>query len=105
MSDTKQTQEAPVLSGRQRQYLRGLAHEFKPVVQVGDKGVTAAVVEAVDQALLQHELIKVRMREPEDKKGMAQALADGTHAVLCGVVGHTVILYRPHPEEPKIKLP
>jgi RNA-binding protein YhbY len=54
--------------------------------------------------LLDHELIKVQMREPEDKKAMARHLAEATSAALCGLLGHTVILYRPHPETPTIAL-
>jgi RNA-binding protein YhbY len=45
------------------------------------------------------------MRRPEDKKVSAQELAKATSSVVCGLVGHTVILYRPHPKERKIKLP
>jgi RNA-binding protein len=93
---------APVLTGRQRKTLRGLAHGLEPIVQVGHAGVTDGVLRAVDEALLTHELIKVRLHEPEDKHETADALADGAHAALCGLVGHIVILYRPHPERPKI---
>jgi len=94
--------DAPVLTGRQRKSLRGRAHRLQPVVLVGREGVTDAVVRAVDEALATHELIKVRLHEPEDKQEAAQGLADGAGAALCGLVGHTVILYRPHPERPKI---
>ena len=102
MTAVDETPVAPVLTGRQRKSLRGLAHRLEPVVLVGRDGVTDAVVRAVGEALLTHELIKVRLHEPGDKRGDAQALADGAGAALCGLVGHTVILYRPHPERPKI---
>ncbi len=69
---------------------------------VGREGVTDAVLRAVDEALTTHELVKVRLHEPEDKKADATTLADGTGSALCGLVGHTVILYRPHPERPRI---
>jgi RNA-binding protein len=95
----------PELAGFQRKYLRGLAHSLKPLVQVGNGGVTEGVVKAMDQALLDHELIKVRMHEPEDKKGMAVELAQRSKAHLCGLVGHSAILYRPHPKEPQIVVP
>ncbi len=72
---------------------------------MGLGGVTGAVLRAVDEALAAHELIKVRLHEPGDKKADARALAEGAGAVLCGLVGHTVILYRPHPEKPRIVLP
>lgn len=89
----------------QRKHLRSLAHTLKPVVQVGEAGVSAGVLRAIERALLDHELIKVRLKEPEDKRAMAAALAEGSGAALCGLVGHTAILYRPHPEKPRIELP
>jgi RNA-binding protein len=96
--------DAPELTGRQRKHLRGLAHALEPVVHVGAAGVTEAVLHAVDGALAAHELVKVRLHEPEDKRGAADALARGTRSALCGVIGHVVILYRPHPDRPKITL-
>jgi RNA-binding protein len=96
---------AAELSGRQRRHLRALAHPLKALVQVGEEGISPGVVEAVDRALLDHELVKVRLREPASKRAMARALAERCGAALCGLVGHTVILYRPHPERPRIELP
>ena len=93
------------LEGFQRKHLRGLAHSLKPVVQVGASGVTESVLRQVDEALGDHELIKVRLHDPEDKKAAATELAEGSGAALCGLVGHTVILYRAHPDEPTIRLP
>jgi RNA-binding protein len=96
---------APSLTGAQRRHLRGLAHPLKPIVFVGEAGLSEALMRALDEALTQHELVKVRLRQPPDKKAAAAQLADGAGAALCGVVGHTVVLYRPHPEEPRIALP
>jgi len=96
---------APVLRGFQKRALRAQAHGLSAVAQVGGSGLSPAVLAAVDEALRDHELVKVRMREPEDKRGQARALAEATGAALCGLVGHTVILYRPHPESPRIRLP
>ncbi len=92
------------LTASQRKHARALAHHIEPSVRVGQGGVSEGVLGAVRQALLDHELIKVRLQEPEDKKGMARALASGTGAELCGLVGHTVILYKRHPELPKVTL-
>lgn len=92
------------LSSRQRSHLRSLAHSLKPVVLVGEAGLSDGVARAIDQALTDHELIKVQMRQPEDKKALAQAIANATDAVLCGLVGHTLILYRPHPQKPRIRV-
>lgn len=93
------------LTGYQRRRLRALAHPLKPVVRVGKGGVTDSVTLAVDRALVDHELVKVRMLRPEDKRAGSRILADRCGAHLCGRVGHTVILYRAHPETPRIRLP
>jgi RNA-binding protein len=93
------------LSGFQRKYLRGLAHGLEPVVHVGRESASEGVIAALDDALITHELIKVRLHRPPDKKAMAAELARSTGAHLCGIVGHMVILYRKNPEEPKVRLP
>ena len=95
---------SPVLDAATRKQLRSLAHHLEPIVRVGHAGMTDGVVTAVGRALLEHELIKVRMYEPEDKAGMAAELANRCDATLCGMVGHTAILYRQHPEHPKVVL-
>jgi len=95
----------PKLAGFQRRALRALANPLKAVVQVGEAGLSAGLMRALDSALDQHELVKVRMREPADKKAAAAELAERSGAALCGLVGHTVILYRPNPDEPIIELP
>lgn len=97
--------DRPLLAGFQRKYLRKLAHNAKALVQVGDAGLTETVHAAVDAALRDHELVKVRLRRPEDKREDARTLASQVGAALCGLVGHTVILYRPHPKTPRIELP
>jgi len=93
------------LAGYQRRFLRGLANPRKPLVQVGESGLTPGVVAAVDAALDDHELVKVRLRAPQDKKATARDLAAASGAEVCGVLGHTVLLYRRHPENPRITLP
>ena len=97
--------DRPLLAGFQRKYLRKLAHNAKTLVQVGDAGLTETVHAAVDAALRDHELVKVRLHEPEDKKASARELARRSGSELAGLVGHTVILYRRHPDEPRIELP
>jgi RNA-binding protein len=99
------SEERPALAGFQRRFLRSQAHAIQPLVQVGDAGVTEGVIGAIDAALRDHELVKVRMHAPADKHALAAALAERTHAELVGVVGHTVILFRPNPDEPRIRLP
>ncbi len=96
--------DAP-LAGYQRKHLRGAAHSLRPVLQVGQHGVTDAVIREASRALHDHELIKISMKNPPDKKAMAARLARETDSHLCGLVGHTVILYRERDEKPRIRVP
>jgi RNA-binding protein len=95
------------LTAKQRQYLRGLAHAQKPLVQIGTKGVGESVVEQIRAQLQAHELVKIRFNtesavEPEE---VAADLALQTKSQLVQQSGRVVILYRRHPQKPAIELP
>ncbi len=95
------------LTGKQRRYLRGLAHHLDAVVQVGDAGVSDAVVAKVDVELDNHELIKVKIGQGSavGKKEAAAELAKRTKSHVAQVIGRTVVLYRRRKEKPEIRLP
>ena len=95
------------MTSKDRKYLRGLAHALNPVVIVGQRGLTDNVVRQVDQALTDHELIKVRIggESPIHRDEAATALSERTGCGVAGIIGRVLILYRPHPEHPKITLP
>ena len=95
------------MNGKQRKYLRGLAHDMKPLVQVGQRGLTDAVFKQIDAALNDHELIKVRISAecPDDRKNAAAKLAEAVGCDIAGSIGRVLVLYRQHPESPKIQLP
>ncbi len=105
----KKGQMAP-LKGAQRKYLRGLAHSLKPVVIVGQHGLTDALITAVDAALRSHELIKIKFNEYKEKTaktGIMTEIESRTNSHRVGMIGHVAILYRPHPEPDRrvIRLP
>jgi RNA-binding protein len=98
------------LKGFQKRYLRARAHGLKPIVQVGQNGVSKALVRFVDEALNAHELIKVKFNEHKgkaEKTLLSAEICKETGSAVAGMVGHTVILFRPHPtpEKRKITLP
>jgi RNA-binding protein len=97
---------AMTLNGKQKRKLRALAHPLKPVVQIGQLGVTGAVALQVDTALSDHELIKVRLgaESPIDRDEAARLLTPQTGCEVAGMVGRVLILYRPNPEHPRIRL-
>ena len=96
-----------MLTPKQRQFLKGLAHPLAPVVRVGRNGVTPAVVEETKKSLLAHELIKVRFDadDAEERKSQAEFLAEEANAQLAGRVGKVAIVYREREEKPRIKVP
>ncbi len=95
------------LTGKQVRHLRALAHHLQPLVYVGKEGVTEALVRAVDQCLEDHELVKVKLQveAPLHRDEAADALSAALKADVAQALGRTVLLYRRHPREPKIKLP
>ena len=98
------------LKGFQKRFLRGLAHSFKPVVFVGQKGFTTTLVKAMKDALEHHELVKVKFidfKEKEKKLTLVQQIEESVPCELVGLVGHIATFYRrqPDPEKRKIVLP
>lgn len=96
-----------MLTAKQRQYLKGLAHPLSPVVRIGRGGLSEGVVNETRQSLEAHELIKVRidLDEGDERRALAQQLAEATDADVAGTVGKIAILYRAREEKPGIKLP
>jgi RNA-binding protein len=95
------------LSERQRRHLKGLAHPLKPVILMGNAGLTDAVVAETQRALHDHELIKVRLpgQDREERDAALAALAERTQSTMVTRIGHVAVLYRAHPKLPRIVLP
>lgn len=95
------------LSGKQRRFLRAEAHSLEPVVVLGKEGISDSVVSAISDALLAHELIKVRVLDnaPIERQVVAERLPSQVKADFVGLIGRIVILYKRHPNKPKIVLP
>jgi RNA-binding protein len=95
------------LSERQRRHLRGLAHALKPVIRIGNAGVTPALTAETERALEDHELIKVKApggdREARDE--LFASLAAGTRSALVQRIGNVAVLYRARAEAPRILIP
>lgn len=95
------------LTGKQRSYLRALAHDMDPVVHVGKAGLSEAVVEQVREQIKAHELIKIRFAK-ECEVGPEEATEPLESGVPCQVVqkaGRVLTVYKRHDNKPKIELP
>jgi RNA-binding protein len=95
------------LSERDKKHLRGLGHRLHPVVMVGAQGLRPSVIEALEQALVDHELVKLKIAVG-DRQARAAVLAQmtgATGAELVQQIGHTALLFRRNPKRPRIELP
>lgn len=93
------------LTNPQKKQLRGLSHDLKPVVIVADKGLTENVLDEVEQALVHHELIKIKLRgEREQRRDWIETLRDRTGAEVVHTIGQVACLFRRNPEKPRIEL-
>jgi RNA-binding protein len=95
------------LTSKQVAHLKALAHDKKPVILLGHKGITDAVIKETHAALLAHELIKVRLagEEKEALDAEAAEMKARTGAELISRLGKVATLYKRHPDDPRIELP
>jgi RNA-binding protein len=80
--------------------LRAEAHTLKPVVMIGQSGLTTAVLAEIEQALDSHELIKVKIRaERDERKLISEKISADTGAELIQTIGQIAIIYRLNPDK------
>ena len=84
------------LTPKQRQALKAQAHALKPVVMIGQNGLTDAVIREADIALKAHELIKIRVRndDRDEREQFAQIFCERLNAQLVAHSGKLIILWR-----------
>ena len=88
-----------------RRLLRASGHSLQAVVQIGKGGTNEAVIAQVGQALLDHELIKVKLGQecPETRFEVAERLGEGSGVNVVQILGRTILLYKRHPKEPRFE--
>lgn len=96
-----------ILKSKDKRYLKSIAHAKKPVVTIGGKGLTQAVLKELDSALAHHELLKVRIQgeDRDGRRAIANNMCATLGADLVQCLGHIATLYRPNPDNPSIQLP
>lgn len=95
------------LTNNQKKYLRSLGHHLKPVVMIGQNGLSEAVLLELESTMEKHELLKIKIRteDRDEKHKMIDKIVNYSKSNLVQVVGNIVLIYRPFEEESKIVLP
>lgn len=91
------------LTTAQNRTLKKLAHDLKPVVIVGQHGLTEGVLNEIDTTLNTHELIKVKLAgaDKEDRIELSSNIVEKLSAELIQIIGRVAIFYRPNPKKKK----
>lgn len=83
------------LTPKIRQQFKAKAHKLKPIVSIGNKGLTEAVHQEIDRALYDHELIKVRINyERDERRAILEEICNVHHAESVQLVGGIATIYR-----------
>ena len=96
------------LTSSQRRYLRGQGSLIRPHIHIGKNGLAEQVISAIDEALDDHELIKVRFLEfKQEKKELSADIEKICNCEMVGMIGHVAVFFRRHddPDKRKISLP
>jgi RNA-binding protein len=93
------------LSENQKKYLRGRGHDLKPLIMVGDAGLTEALMAEYQSTLAHHELIKVKLRgaDRESRDAMIASLCDEHSTELIQRTGNVALIYRPNHDKKREK--
>ncbi|MGM1046630.1 RNA-binding protein [Paenibacillus uliginis N3/975] len=96
-----------MLTGKQKRYLRSMAHHLDPLFQVGKGGSNDHLIRHISEAIEKRELLKVSVLNNclEDPRAIAAELAEGAKAELVQVIGKTIVLYKESKDNKTIELP
>lgn len=95
------------MTGKQRSYLKKLAHGIKPVIQVGKEGVSPELITQVRETIHKRELIKISFLEtcPDDLELASQKIVERSKSEFVQLIGRKLVIYKQNPEKPTIQLP
>ena len=94
------------MTSKQRAYLKGLAMNIEPILNIGKSSLTPEINESVNEALEARELIKISVLKNclEEPKEIASVLSERTKSQVVQVIGRKIVLYRPSKTHKKIEL-
>ncbi|HIM54523.1 MAG TPA: ribosome assembly RNA-binding protein YhbY [Gammaproteobacteria bacterium] len=95
------------LTNNQKKFLRSMGHTLKPVVMVGQHGLSESVLAELETTMNKHELLKIKIRVDgkDEKQQMIDQIVKVSRSNLVQVIGNVMVIYRAFDEEPQIILP
>lgn len=95
------------LSKKQLKFLRARCHDLKPVILMGQKGLTEEVLNEIEIALTHHELVKIKLSvdDRELRKQVSSEICEQTQSEEVQSIGKTLSVYRVNPDKAVIELP
>lgn len=95
------------MTSKQRAYLKGLAMNIDPIINIGKSSVSPELTESVLEAFNTRELIKLHVLKncDDDIREIANVIADRTHSQVVQVIGRKIVLYKESKDHKKIELP
>ncbi len=95
------------LTNNQKKFLRSKGHSLKPVVMVGQHGLSESVLAELESTMAKHELLKIKIRgdDRDEKQKMIDKIIESSNAHLVQVIGNIMVIYRAFDEDPEIILP
>jgi RNA-binding protein len=105
ISATSPKKRSLMASSKLRRSLRAHGHALSALVQVGKGGLSPAVIKQVEQTLADHELVKLKVDtdSPDDRLAVAERLGALPGVNIVQIVGHAVLIYKRHPQEPRFE--
>ncbi len=96
-----------MITGKQRRYLKSLAHSMEPIVQIGKSGITENLLEQIDETLESRELIKVKILNNNmlDANEVANDISEQLRAEFVQSIGNKFVIYRESEDKKTIELP
>lgn len=96
-----------MLTGKQRSYLKGLAHTKRPLTQIGKEGISESFLKQMDALFEQHELVKINILEnsAQSTEEAAAEIIQALDAEFVQAIGSKLVLYRQSRENPMIQIP
>ena len=91
------------MTALRRKALKARAHSLHPILQLGEKGLTDAVVAEIERALGAHELVKIRAApfNREERDVALVSICERTGAEAVQHIGKILVVYRQKPAESK----